>query len=143
MKKGIIILFSEDEKIIDKNQFVNLFNQKEIKLCFVNNGSKDNTLTVLESIKDDLDPSRTAVLDIKIDKGINVAIKAGARYLLSSGDLKWIMHFKSNMLPYFEDIENQLKVLKKVEERFNDNLPQTKNKRRVKNIFSYQELLTF
>ncbi len=143
MKKGIIILFSEDEKIIDKNQFINLFNQKEIKLCFVNNGSKDNTLTVLESIKDDLDPSRTAVLDIKIDKGINVAIKAGARYLLSSGDLKWIMHFKSNMLPYFEDIENQLKVLKKVEERFNDNLPQTKNKRRVKNIFSYQELLTF
>ena len=143
MKKGIIILFSEDEKIIDKNQFVNLFNQKEIKLCFVNNGSKDNTLTVLESIKDDLDPSRAAVLDIKIDKGINVAIKAGARYLLSSGDLKWIMHFKSNMLPYFEDIENQLKVLKKVEERFNDNLPQTKNKRRVKNIFSYQELLTF
>jgi dolichyl-phosphate beta-glucosyltransferase len=143
MKKGIIILFSEDEKIIDKNQFINLFNQKEIKLCFLNNGSKDNTLTVLESIKDDLDPSRTSVLDVKIDKGINAAIKAGARYLLSSGDLKWIMHFKSNMLPYFEDIENQLNVLKKVEEKFNDNLPQSKNRRRAKNIFSYKEFLTF
>jgi dolichyl-phosphate beta-glucosyltransferase len=143
MKKGIIILFSEDEKIIDKNQFINLFNQKEIKLCFVNNGSKDNTLKVLESIKDDLDPSRTSVLDVKIDKGINAAIKAGARYLLSSGDLKWIMHFKSNMLPYFEDIENQLNVLKKVEEKFNDNLPQSKNRRRAKNIFSYKEFLTF
>jgi glycosyltransferase involved in cell wall biosynthesis len=143
MKKGIIILFSEDEKIIDKNQFINLFNQKEIKLCFVNNGSKDNTLKVLESIKDDLDPSRISVLDVKIDKGINAAIKASARYLLSSGDLKWIMHFKSNMLPYFEDIENQLNVLKKVEEKFNDNLPQAKNRRRAKNIFSYKEFLTF
>jgi dolichyl-phosphate beta-glucosyltransferase len=143
MKKGIIIVFSDDEKIIDKNQFTNLFNQKEIKLCFVNNGSKDNTLTVLESIKEDLELSHISVLDVKIDKGINAAIKAGSRYLLNSGDLKWIMHFKSNMLPYFEDIENQLNVLKKVEQKFNDNLPQAKNRRRSKNIFSYKEFLTF
>ena len=143
MKKGIIILFSEDEQVIDKNQFINLFNQKEIKLCFVNNGSKDNTLTILESIKEDLGLSRISVLDVKIDKGINAAIKAGARYLLSSGDLKWIMHLKSNMLPYFEDIENQLSVLKKVEEKFKDNLPKAKNRRRAKNIFSYKEFLTF
>ena len=143
MKKGIIILFSEDEKIIDKNQFINLFNQTEIKLCFVNNGSKDNTLTILESIKEDLGLSRISVLDVKIDKGINAAIKAGARYLLSSGDLKWIMHLKSNMLPYFEDIENQLSVLKKVEKKFKDNLPKAKNRRRAKNIFSYKEFLTF
>jgi glycosyltransferase involved in cell wall biosynthesis len=143
MKKGIIILFSEDEKIIDKNQFINLFNQTEIKLCFVNNGSKDNTLTILESIKEDLGLSRISVLDVKIDKGINAAIKAGARYLLSSGDLKWIMHLKSNMLPYFGDIENQLSVLKKVEEKFKDNLPKAKNRRRAKNIFSYKEFLTF
>ena len=135
MKKGIIILFSEDEKIIDKNQFINLFNQTEIKLCFVNNGSKDNTLTILESIKEDLGLSRISVLDVKIDKGINAAIKAGARYLLSSGDLKWIMHLKSNMLPYFEDIENQLSVLKKVEEKFKDNLPKAKNRRRAKKHF--------
>jgi glycosyltransferase involved in cell wall biosynthesis len=143
MKKGIIILFSEDEKKINKNQFINLFNQKEIKLCFVNNGSKDNTLTVLESVKDDIDPSRISIIDVKIDKGTNAAIKAGARYLLSSGDLKWIMHFKSNMLPHFEDIENQLKVLKKIETRFNDNLSQAKNSKKAKNIFSYKEFLTF
>jgi glycosyltransferase involved in cell wall biosynthesis len=143
MKKGIIILFSEDEKKIHKDQFINLFNQKEIKLCFVNNGSKDNTLMVLESVKDDLDPRSISIIDIKIDKGVNAAIKAGARYLLSARDLKWIMHFKSNMLPYFEDIENQLNVIQKIEDKFNDNLSQAKNGKKTKNIFSFKEFLTF
>jgi dolichyl-phosphate beta-glucosyltransferase len=142
MKKGIIILFSEDEKKIHKDQFINLFNQKEIKLCFVNNGSKDNTLMVLESVKDDLDPRNISIIDIKIDKGVNAAIKAGTRYFLSAGNLKWIVHFKSNMLPYFEDIENQLNFIKKIEYRFNDNLSQAKNRKKTKNIFSFKEFLT-
>ena len=47
------------------------------------------------------------------------------------------------MLPYFGDIENQLSVLKKVEEKFKDNLSKAKNRRRAKNIFSYKEFLTF
>jgi dolichyl-phosphate beta-glucosyltransferase len=142
MKKGIIILFSEDEKKIHKDQFINLFNQKEIKLCFVNNGSKDNTLMVLESVKDDLDPRNISIIDIKINKGVNAAIKAGTRYFLSAGNLKWIVHFKSNMLPYFEDIENQLNFIKKIEYRFNDNLSQAKNRKKTKNIFSFKEFLT-
>jgi dolichyl-phosphate beta-glucosyltransferase len=141
MKKGIIILFSDDEKKIHKNQFTNLFNHKDIKLCFVNNGSKDNTLTILEAVKDDLEPSSISIIDIKKDKGINAAIKAGARYLLSSGNLKCIMHFKSNMLPFFENKENQLKILKKIEDRFNDNLSTSKNRKNAKNIFSYKEFL--
>lgn len=142
MKKGIIILFSEDEKKIHKDQFINLFNQKEIKLCFVNNGSKDNTLMVLESVKDDLDPRNISIIDIKINKGVNAAIKAGTRYFLSAGNLKWIVHFKSNMLPYFENVENQLNVIKKIEDRFNDNLSQAKNRKKTKNIFSFKEFLT-
>ena len=142
MKKGIIILFSEDEKKIHKDQFINLFNQKEITLCFVNNGSKDNTLMVLESVKDDLDPRNISIIDIKINKGVNAAIKAGTRYFLSAGNLKWIVHFKSNMLPYFEDIENQLNFIKKIEYRFNDNLSQAKNRKKTKNIFSFKEFLT-
>ena len=142
MKKGIIILFSEDEKKIHKDQFINLFNKKEIKLCFVNNGSKDNTLMVLESFKDDLDPRNISIIDIKINKGADAAIKAGTRYFLSAGNLKWIGHFKSNMLPYFKDIENQLNFIKKIEYRFNDNLSKAKNRKKVKNIFSFKEFLT-
>lgn len=143
MKKGIIILFSDDENKINKDQFTNLFNQKDIKLCLVNNGSKDNTLEVLESVKDELEPSSISIIDIKKDKGTNAAVKAGARYLHSSGDLKCIMYFKSNMLTYFEDVKAQFEILKKIENRFNDRLSQAKNRKNAKNIFSYKDFLTF
>jgi glycosyltransferase involved in cell wall biosynthesis len=143
MKKGIIILFSEDEKKIHKNQFINLFNQKEIKLCFVNNGSKDNTLHILESVRDDLESTNIAIVDIKKNKGTNAAVKAGARYLLSSGDLRCIVYFKSNMLSYFENENNQFEILKKIEDRFNNNLSLAKNRKNAKNIFSYKEFLSF
>jgi glycosyltransferase involved in cell wall biosynthesis len=137
MKKGIIILFSDDEKKIHKNQFKNLFDQKEVKLCFVNNGSKDNTLHVLDSVREDLESNNVAILDIKKNKGTSAAVKAGARYLLSSED------FKSNMLSYFENETNQFEILKKMENRFNDNFSTSKKRKNPKIIFSYKHFLTF
>ena len=143
MKKGIIILFSDDETKIQKNQFINLFNQKEVKLCFVNNGSKDNTLHILESVRDDLESNSVVIIDIKKNKGTTAAVKAGARYLLNSGDLKYIMYFKSNMLSYFENETNQFENLKNMENSFNDRFSTNNNRKNAKIIFSYKHFLTF
>jgi glycosyltransferase involved in cell wall biosynthesis len=142
MKKGILIIFSEDEKSIHKNQFIDLFNQRDIKLCFVNNGSKDATLEVLKSLQDDIE-TELFILDIKKNKGVNAAIKAGARYLFSSGDLKCILYFHSNMLSYFENKENQRKVLKRIEHFIKGHLNRVKKRKSLKNIFSCKELLAF
>jgi dolichyl-phosphate beta-glucosyltransferase len=143
MKTGIIILFLDDEKKINKNQFKNLFDQKEVKLCFVNNGSKDNTLYILDSVREELESNNVVVLDIKKNKGTSAAVKAGARYLLSSEDLKYIMYFKSNMLSYFENKKNQFEILKKMENSFNDSQSLSKKRKNAKIIFSYKHFLTF
>ena len=143
MKKGIIILFTDDETRIQKNQFINLFNQKEVKLCFVNNGSKDNTLHVLESVRDDLESKSVVIIDIKKNKGTTAAVKAGARYLQNSEDLKYIMYFKSNMLSYFEDEKNQFEILKNMENSFKDRFLTNNNRKNEKIIFSYKHFLTF
>jgi glycosyltransferase involved in cell wall biosynthesis len=143
MKKGIIILFTDDEKRIQKNQFINLFNQKEVKLCFVNNGSKDNTLHILESVRDDLESNSITIIDIKKNKGTIAAVKAGARYLLNSGDLKYIMYFKSNMLSYFENEKNQFEILKNMENSFKDRFSTNNSRKNAKIIFSYKHFLTF
>ena len=63
MKKGIIILFSEDEGKIDKHQLANIFNHKDVLLCYVNNGSKDSTLEVLESVKEQLEINTISIID--------------------------------------------------------------------------------
>ena len=143
MKKGIIILFTDDETRIQKNQFINLFNQKEVKLCFVNNGSKDNTLHVLESVRDDLESKSVVIIDIKKNKGTTAAVKAGARYLQNSEDFKYIMYFKSDMLSYFENEKNQFEILKNMENSFKDRFLTNNNRKNEKIIFSYKHFLTF
>ena len=139
MRKGIIILFSEDERKMHTYQLANLFNQKDIKLCFVNNGSKDDTLGALNSIKKKKQLDSVAIIDIKKNKGTNLAVKASARYLLSSEDLKCIMYFKSNMLSYFEDLKNQFDVIKNMDNSTNaDLLSASKDD---KKIFCYKKFL--
>lgn len=107
MKKGIIILFSEDEKTINKNQLINIFKQKDVKLCFVNNGSKDNTLQALEAVMGEADTHSISIIDIKKNTTTNAAVKAATRYIQNSEDIKCILYIKSNLLKNLEDKKNK------------------------------------
>ena len=143
MKKGIIILFSEDEGKIDKHQLANIFNHKDVLLCYVNNGSKDSTLEVLESVKEELEINTISIIDIKKTIPTSAAVKAAARYLKSLGDVKCILYFKSTKLAYFEDKKRQFETLKKIDKRFIDLIYLKKTRKNPQNIFSYKDVLNF
>ena len=134
MKKGIVIVFSEDEDRIYKDEIKNLSNQKDIKLCLVNNGSKDSTLQILKSVKDDLESNCIFIIDIKKNMGINTAAKAGARFLFSIGDLKYIVYLSSNILGYFKN--KQFEVLEKIEKELAGTYVLKKTRRNIKKFYS-------
>ena len=140
MKKGIIIVFSNDENKIDQGQFINLFNQDDVKICLVNNGSKDNTLEVLEAVKSEINTD-ISILDIKKDNGTNAAIKAGARFLFSNEDLKFIIFIEPNKLTNFKDLKNQLEILKKIENTFKSKLKKNNKRKTLKEVYSYDDFL--
>ena len=141
MKKGIVIVFSEDEDRIHKDEIINLSNQKDIKLCLVNNGSKDSTLQVLKSVKDDLESNCVFIIDIKKNTAINTAAKAGARFLFSAGDLKYIVYLSSNILGFFKI--KQFEVLKKIEMEFVGTFVKTNNRRNIKKFYSPKDFYVF
>ena len=141
MKKGIVIVFSEDEDRIHKDEIINLSNQKDIKLCLVNNGSKDSTLQVLKSVKDDLESNCIFIIDIKKNTAINTAAKAGARFLFSAGDLKYIVYLSSNILGFFKI--KQFEVLKKIEKEFVGTFVKTNNRRNIKKFYSPKDFYAF
>ena len=141
MKKGIVIVFSEDEDRIHKDEIINLSNQKDIKLCLVNNGSKDSTLQVLKSVKDDLESNCVFIIDIKKNTAINTAAKAGARFLFSAGDLKYIVYLSSNILGFFKI--KQFEVLKKIEKEFVGTFVKTNNRRNIKKFYSPKDFYVF
>ena len=141
MKKGIVNVFSEDEDRIHKDEIINLSNQKDIKVCLVNNGSKDSTLQVLKSVKDDLESNCVFIIDIKKNTAINTAAKAGARFLFSAGDLKYIVYLSSNILGFFKI--KQFEVLKKIEMEFVGTFVKTNNRRNIKKFYSPKDFYVF
>jgi glycosyltransferase involved in cell wall biosynthesis len=139
MKKGIVIVFSEDENRINKDELRNLSNTKNTELCLVNNGSKDNTLEVLNEVKDNLESTSISIIDIKKNIRTIAAVKAGSRYLFSIADLSYIVYLKSNILSYFKN--RQFEILKKIENEFVINFLKEANRKNIKKFFSSKDFL--
>ncbi len=112
MKTGIIIPCYNEEKRLNVAAFLN-FIQKEndFHLCFVNDGSKDNTIEVLKDIQS-RNPHKVSVIDIRKNSGKAAAVRAGARYLHSRGDIEFIGFIDADLSTDFEDFDELLKTLK-------------------------------
>lgn len=86
MKLGIIIIFHDNEDIIDTDFFISHLNQvKNIEFCLVNNASSDKTYQLLKEIKEDC--SCVSLVDIKKYTTESIAVKAGARFLFNVYEL--------------------------------------------------------
>ncbi|MBU3821258.1 glycosyltransferase [Flavobacteriaceae bacterium XHP0103] len=90
MTIGIILIFYNNENNLNEDIFSEIIYQsKQIPICLVNNGSADKTVTILKSFNEKFQ-SKLTIVDIKKNKGIAFAIKAGARYLTNTNNLKYI-----------------------------------------------------
>lgn len=90
MKIGIIMIFHNNEAQIEKDFLIEQINALQtIELCFVDNDSKDQTLTLLQDIKD-LCTSQVSIVEIKKNTSDDAAKRAGARYMFNQFNLKHI-----------------------------------------------------
>jgi len=107
MKIGILIVFRNDEAAIELHKFTKLFAKKtKLDVCFVNNGSTDNTLKLLKEIQEEA-TIPISIIDVKKNRGLNAAIKAGVRYLSNKNDLPYFVckeHFKSYNFEMFQEV---------------------------------------
>jgi hypothetical protein len=139
MNSGVIIIFSNFEKEIANFDKQNLLSISTNKVCFVNNASKDNTLNILENLKFE-SQNNIQILDIKQDKGLKYALKAGARLLLSESEFDFIVYLKSSTLEYLEVLEEYLTNFQEKKQDYNS--LSSRSKRNVLNdVFSIDELL--
>ena len=84
---GIILIFSNREDYIDKGEFTNfLEDNPDVRLCLVNNGSVDNTLTILQELEQRY-PSRISVIDLKVKREHDFALRNGFRLLMRNKNI--------------------------------------------------------
>lgn len=106
---GLIIPCYDLENVLDIDTFSKFLRlHPKYHLCFVNNGSKDKTLSLLEQLKFN-EPHQVSVVDIKKKRGTSLVVRAGARYLYTRGDLECISYMPIDLSQDYTSIQKQLK----------------------------------
>lgn len=112
MKTGIIIPCYNEAKRLNITAFVHFIRSEEdYHLCFVNDGSKDGTLQVLEAIQRQC-PERISVIDVKQNAGKAAAVRSGARYLYNKSDIEYIGFVDADLSTDFTDFKKLVQSLK-------------------------------
>lgn len=141
MNSGIIIVFKDDEHTINVEDIVGILNENNFKICFVNNGSKDNTSKLLSRIKFKSKANADIfILDNKYDKGLKYAVKAGARFLLSETEFDRIIYLESNIVMHLKDMTEHFVQLASQKEDFTP-YPTRSERNVLRDVFSFKEFL--
>lgn len=117
MKTGIIIPCYNEEKRLDQKAFVQFISENPTyHLCFVNDGSKDNTLEVLQIMRNEA-PNGISIVDVKKNVGKASAVRAGVRYLYNRKEIAHIGFIDADLSTDFKDFKDLVNTL-----RSNENL---------------------
>ena len=112
MKTGIIIPCYNEEKRLNSAAFLSFIkSHSDYVLCFVNDGSKDNTLGLLRSVEAQV-PTQITVVDIKRNMGKAAAVRAGARHLYNRQDISYVGFIDADLSTDFDDFKALVKTLK-------------------------------
>ena len=103
MDLGIVIpCFNEYERLVF-SVFEKFLNQKnEISLCFVNDGSKDKTITVLEKIRQ-INPKRVHIINLKKNFGKSEAVRVGMNFFSINNKIKKIAYLDADLSTSLEE----------------------------------------
>ena len=108
---GVVIPCYNEEKRLISNQFKE-FAHKNLgyHLCFVNDGSTDNTLTVLEKLKED-NPENISIYNCKQNGGKAEAVRQGILHLVKDQQLDYIGFLDADLSTDFRDFDDLVKTI--------------------------------
>lgn len=116
MKTGIIVPCYNEAKRLDIDAFINFINvERNFHLCFVNDGSSDETLEVLHKMRKQA-PLRITVLNLEQNVGKAAAVKAGANYLFNRVDASYVGYLDADLSTDFKDFKILVEKLHSNEE---------------------------
>ncbi len=108
---GVVVPCYNESKRIDKAAFQNFVdNNLGFHICFVNDGSKDNTLEVLEELVA-FDPKRLSVLDLPKNGGKAEAVRQGILHLVKDSQLDYFGYLDADLSTDFEDYKDLVQAL--------------------------------
>ncbi len=108
---GIIIPCYNEYYRLEKEKFCQfLTKNNNYHFCFVNDGSADNTLELLQQLRQ-FDPKRISVIDLEQNQGKASAVQAGANYLKELDHIDNIGFLDADLSTSLEEMDNLVEKL--------------------------------
>ncbi|WP_299795900.1 glycosyltransferase [uncultured Maribacter sp.] len=108
---GVVIpCYNEEERLLSEE--FKQFAHKNLgyHLCFVNDGSTDNTLSVLKKIKED-NPDNISIYNCKQNSGKAEAVRQGILHLVKDQQLDYIGFLDADLSTDFRDFDDLVKTI--------------------------------
>lgn len=118
MDRGIIIPCYNEAKRLRLDEFTSFLDtHKNHLICFVNDGSSDNTLEVLNRFQK-TNPKQIYIYDMPKNGGKAAAVRAGVKYMLRATQVQSIGFLDADLATGFDDYLHLEKTLKNEKARF-------------------------
>lgn len=112
---GIVIPCYNEEKRLDTNEFKEfVIKNSSYHLCFVNDGSKDGTIDVLNKFKTG-NENYISIVDLKQNSGKSEAVRQGILYMLENHNMDYIGFLDADLSTDFMDFETMITEISKKE----------------------------
>ncbi len=111
MKTGIIIPCYNEANRIDQQAFVDFaLKNDDYHIFFVNDGSTDDTIAVLDKMKDQA-PHAISVIDVKKNAGKAAAVRTGSQQAYQRSEITSIGFIDADLSTDFRDFKDLVKTL--------------------------------
>lgn len=136
MNIGVIVICHNNAGELNPQSVIDNINATDkIKMCFVDNESKDDTLEKLLEIKESCE-DKVSIVQIKKKVNCESAKRAGARYMFNNFDLKHIGFMNTaNIIKNNYDINEMLNTLCENKDDIIAFDKENKSKQRIKTTF--------
>ena len=110
-KTAIVIPCYNEEKRLPQNDFSNFITENDIHFCFINDGSSDETASILNQLKSK-HSNKIQVINNKVNKGKAAVIRQAVLELLEQESFDFIGYFDADLATPLSEIETLLKPLR-------------------------------
>ena len=104
----LVVPCYNEEKRLPISQFSKFLEETKNHVLFVNDGSLDSTLNILEDISTRFDNAH--VLDLEKNGGKAEAVRRGFLHVQSLGDFQWVGFWDADLATPLSEVDNFLKV---------------------------------
>lgn len=105
----VIPCYNEADRFKTQEYLTFLEKVPDIDFCFVNDGSKDNTVEVLENIRKEL-PDRVIVVDYSDNRGKAEAVRTGFQHVLAQGSYRAVAFADADLATPLKEMKRLIDI---------------------------------